>query len=64
MWKDSIRNFVVIFQPNILRIVRFYVRHSAFDLVYPNFEGTCIEFVDISRKVCIEIVKGIFGKIL
>ena len=29
MWKDSIRNIVVIFQPNILRIVRFYVRHSA-----------------------------------
>ena len=35
-----------------------------FDLVYPNFKGTCIEFVDISRKVCIEIGKGIFGKIL
>ena len=30
MWKDSIRNNVVIFQPNILRIVRFYVRHSAY----------------------------------
>ena len=29
MWKDSIRNNVVIFQPNILRIVGFYVRHSA-----------------------------------
>ena len=29
MWKDSIRNIVVIFQPNFLRIVRFYVRHSA-----------------------------------
>ena len=29
MWKDSIRNTVVIFQPNILRIVGFYVRHSA-----------------------------------
>ena len=32
MWKDSIRNIVVIFQPNILRIVGFYVRHSAFVL--------------------------------
>ena len=31
MWKDSIRNIVVIFQPNILRIVGFYVRHSATD---------------------------------
>ena len=30
MWKDSIRNIVVIFQPNILRIVGFYVRHSAY----------------------------------
>jgi hypothetical protein len=29
MWKDSIKNIVVIFQPNILRIVGFYVRHSA-----------------------------------
>ena len=29
MWKNSIRNIVVIFQPNILRIVGFYVRHSA-----------------------------------
>ena len=29
MWKDSIRNIVVIFQLNILRIVGFYVRHSA-----------------------------------
>ena len=33
MWKESNRNIVVIFQPNILRIVRFYVRHSA----YMNF---------------------------
>ena len=29
MWKDSIRNIVVIFQTNILRIVGFYVRRSA-----------------------------------
>ena len=29
MWKDSIRNIVVIFQTTILRIVRFYVRCSA-----------------------------------
>ena len=27
MWKDSIRNIVVIFQTTILRIVGFYVRH-------------------------------------
>ena len=30
MWKESNRNIVVIFQPNILRIVGFYVRHSAY----------------------------------
>ena len=36
MWKDSIRNIVVIFQPNILRIVGFYVRHSANILVDQN----------------------------
>ena len=29
MWKESNRNIVVIFQPNILGIVGFYVRHSA-----------------------------------
>ena len=29
IWKDSIRNIVVIFQTNILRIVGIYVRHSA-----------------------------------
>ena len=29
MWKESNRNIVVIFQPNILRIVGFYVRHWA-----------------------------------
>ena len=32
MWKDSIRNIVVIFQTTILRIVGFYVRHSAYML--------------------------------
>ena len=38
MWKDSIRNIVVIFQPNILRIVAFYVRHSAkeYTLKFPD----------------------------
>ena len=30
VWKDSIINIVVIFQPNILRIVGLYVRHSAY----------------------------------
>ena len=34
MWKDSNRNVVEIFQPNILRIVGFYVRHSAHILCY------------------------------
>ena len=34
MWKDSVRNIVVIFQTNILRIVGFYVRHSAIEKVW------------------------------
>ena len=34
MWKDSIRNIVVIFQPNILIIVGLYVRHSAIDTYF------------------------------
>ena len=36
MWKDSIRNIVVIFQPNILIIVEFYVRHWAIVLKHFN----------------------------
>ena len=31
MWKHSIRNIIVILQTTILRIVGFYVRHSAID---------------------------------
>ena len=38
MWKDSIRYIVVIFQPNILRIVGFYVRHSANNIFNPYFQ--------------------------
>ena len=41
MWKDSIINIVAIFQPNILRIVGFYVRHSA--IVY------CSSLQDLNR---------------
>ena len=45
MWKDSIRNIVVIFQPNILIIVGFYVRHSAtvpeISKARPNFMFIC-----------------------
>ena len=33
MWKDSNRNIVVIFQPNVLKIVGFYVRHSAKEMI-------------------------------
>ena len=35
MWKDSIRNIVVIFQTTILRIFGFYVRRSALVLKHP-----------------------------
>ena len=44
MWKDSIRNIVVIFQTKILRIVRFYVRRSAIIEIQQIgycFENTC-----------------------
>ena len=39
MWKDSIRNIVVIFQPNILRIIGFYVRHSAYNSNWKKLLG-------------------------
>ena len=45
MWKDSIRNIVVIFQHNILRIVGFYVRHSANDFVKFVWEYNQIEML-------------------
>ena len=44
MWKDSIRNIVVIFQPSILRIVGFYVRHSA------NIETMLAAYLELMRK--------------
>ena len=36
MWKDSIRNIVVIFQTTILRIVGFYDRHLAITFQVKN----------------------------
>ena len=39
MWKDSVRNIVVIFQTNILRIVGFYVRHSAPVNIFSSLNG-------------------------
>ena len=50
---DSIRNIVVIFQTNILRIVGFYVRHSAIvftKYVGSYFEGTTIRTYVIDDK--------------
>jgi hypothetical protein len=40
MWKNSIRNIVVIFQTTILRIVGFYVRRSSNEtlLIFLNNE--------------------------
>ena len=49
MWKDSIRNYyqiiVVIFQPNNLRIVGFYDRHSAIDAFLQLFSSYVANFV-------------------
>ena len=49
MWKDSIRNIVVIFQPNILRIVGFYVRHSA--KVFENISKYPLRFCNLYRII-------------
>ena len=48
MWKDSIRNIVVIFQPNILKIVGLYVRHSAYMFQHPFFSLFQIELINAS----------------
>ena len=57
MWKDSIRNIVVIFQTTILRIVGFYVRDSALDLVTYVIQMYCKRGENLSicermKKVC------------
>ena len=49
MWKDSNRNIVVIFQPNILRIVGFYVRHSA------SVTATVVQSKEPSNKLVSQI---------
>ena len=55
MWKDSIRNIVVIFQPNILRIVEFYVRHSAYEVNFGNFISLdTFYFCHCSKSPCYE----------
>ena len=55
MWKDSIRNIVVIFQTTILRYVGFYVRRSAY-----VFEPI---FVKKSRKYDCGMYMNFFDKI-
>ena len=63
MWKDSIKNIVVIFQPNILRIVGFYVRHSANKvLLYAGCELflNLFNFVLNLFWVCFEFYKFVF----
>ena len=44
MWKDSIRNIVVIFQTTILRIVGSYVRHSAIVKPLTTYHATLLKF--------------------
>ena len=54
MWKDSIRNIVVIFQTKILRNVGFYVRRSANDFVFVSYFlliTTCPNVL-IARLLC------------
>ena len=52
MWKDSIRNIVVTFQTTILRIVGFYVRHSA--NVLNSVLGT-----PETRKIVLTLIIGV-----
>ena len=55
MWKDSNRNIVVIFQTNILRILGFYVRHSAQVL---GFQGQYR--AAINGSLCFQIIYSFF----
>ena len=59
MWKDSNRNIVVIFQPNILRIVGFYVRHSAKEIVNLVYKSKSLEVAQLplSQKVPFFVAK-------
>ena len=55
MWKDSIRNIVVIFQPNILRIVGSYVRHWANNILTPQRTNFITELTPIDSKKLLDV---------
>ena len=61
MWKESNRNIVVIFQPNILRIVGFYVRHSAI-VGFRDLVGTGI--APVSKKTAVKKNPAIPNKLI
>ena len=50
MWKDSIRNIVVIFQTTILRIVGFYVRRSAILVNCRHPYAVVMEWMESKRQ--------------
>ena len=52
MWKDSIRNIVVIFQTDILRTVGFYVRRSAIVFEIPKM----CKFIKLLFLLCLKLV--------
>ena len=43
----------------IYLIIKNSARLKTFDLVYPNFEGTCIEFINEIMQVCWHFKKGL-----
>ena len=63
MWKDSTRNIVVIFQPNILRIVGCYVRHSANDKK-GNFKVDPLKFYILRRPQKLDEISKLICSLL
>ena len=65
--------YLTIFRPNFDRRIWLYytskfsaiscimysARLKTFDLVHPNFKGTCIEFINVIMQVCWHFKKGL-----
>ena len=60
MWKDSIRNIVVIFQTTILRLVGFYVRRSA-HVTNENSSFSCSNFPKSLYAICQQNTYSLFS---
>ena len=62
MWKDSNRNIVVIFQPNILRTVGFYVRHWATEDIITYFTQLWYNFFQNANTKSMLQIESYFVK--